>query len=155
MLGYLTQHYERTQSYVKTSPLNDTIQARLDAIYVSPKVQLISKVEGSFQITVRQITTYTEFINVKQSKRLTFIQGEAGTGKTTFLSRLVMDWCYTSSSTTKQDPSSTEETIGRNYSTRAKNTIYFDDVATLKEYKFVFHIVLRHAVKQFEIEKKI
>ncbi|KAH3826128.1 hypothetical protein DPMN_128021 [Dreissena polymorpha] len=66
-----------------------------------------------------------------------FVQGEPGIGKTTFLTKLALDWCDVAISPNQEH----------------KTT--FSDVDTLKEFKFLFYISLRDAMDKREVIEMI
>ncbi|KAH3770248.1 hypothetical protein DPMN_171532, partial [Dreissena polymorpha] len=134
MLKILKTHYKRKLSNLTFSPLNDSVAAPLDDFYMQPNIQLMKKDKGCFIKTGTQILLYKNLFS-KDSKlnQQTFIQGEAGSGKSTFLARLVMDWC--------DSPK------------RSDN--FFQDLKTLKDYKFIFLVTLRNSVQEFNIEEII
>ncbi|KAH3748742.1 uncharacterized protein LOC127847060 isoform X2 [Dreissena polymorpha] len=68
---------------------------------------------------------------------LLFLQGESGSGKSTFLSKLVLDWCEAISPRTEE------------------HTATFTDVDTLNRFKFLFHIPLRDTKGQSEVAEII
>ncbi|KAH3781007.1 uncharacterized protein LOC127841945 isoform X1 [Dreissena polymorpha] len=150
MLGALMIHYDRTLSHFPSSPLNDWFHARLDDVYMPPNMLLMEKKEGSFKKTQTQITKYQNVLNQQ-----TFIQGEAGSGKSSFLAKLVMDWCGIAKTTQTREPVMIQETNYAKSDTRANKSTFFDDLTSLKSYKFVFYITLRDSVKVFEILQMI
>ncbi|XP_052245612.1 uncharacterized protein LOC127854590 [Dreissena polymorpha] len=155
LLRAMMKHYAKTLSHVTTSPLNDWVQARLDDIYMPPDLQLMKKVKGSFIKTGTQITEYMNvFLTDGEQSRHTFIQGEAGSGKSTFLAKLIMDWC--SASTRKSvEAFSTAETNSGDHDSRLKCDHFFKDLKILTSYKFIFHVTLRDSLHEFDILEMI
>ncbi|XP_052234140.1 NLR family CARD domain-containing protein 4-like isoform X2 [Dreissena polymorpha] len=135
MLKILKTHYKRKLSNLTFSPLNDSVAAPLDDFYMQPNIQLMKKDKGCFIKTGTQILLYKNLFSKdsKLNQQTVFIQGEAGSGKSTFLARLVMDWC--------DSPK------------RSDN--FFQDLKTLKDYKFIFLVTLRNSVQEFNIEEII
>ncbi|KAH3780972.1 hypothetical protein DPMN_158797 [Dreissena polymorpha] len=148
-------YYNITLSHVSTSPLNYWDQARLDDIYMPPNLQLMINKKGSFKKTDRQITDYENvFLNRSKLNKHMFIQGEAGSGKPTFLAKLVMDWCCIN--TTKSfDTSQTETTHNTVADLRVRRTHFFEDLTILNDYIFVFNITLSDSVEQIYILEMI
>ncbi|KAH3770859.1 uncharacterized protein LOC127843769 isoform X1 [Dreissena polymorpha] len=77
------------------------------------------------------------FFKDEKINRRVFIQGDPGIGKTTFLTKLALDWCDKASSQ-KPDHKAT-----------------FSDVDTLNDFQFLFHISLRDAMGQREVVEMI
>ncbi|XP_052228339.1 uncharacterized protein LOC127842706 isoform X1 [Dreissena polymorpha] len=155
MLRVMMKHYAKTLSQVTTSPLNDWVQAPLADIYMPSNLQLMKKDKGSFIKSGTQITEYRNvFLTDGEQSRPTFIQGEAGSGKLTFLAKLIMDWC--SAMTTKLvEALPTAETNSADRDSRIKRGHYFKDFTSLKSYMFIFHVTLRESVLEFEIFEMI
>ncbi|KAH3705668.1 uncharacterized protein LOC127859814 [Dreissena polymorpha] len=150
ILRCLIEHYDKTLRHLPTSPLNDWIQARLDDVYIPPCMLLMEKYKGSFKKTNTHVTEYKAVLNNQ-----TFIQGEAGSGKTSFLAKLVMDWCSITKTQQTSEPLMAKETHYAAPETRTRNSTFFDDLTTLKGYQFVFYITLRNSVKQLEVLEMI
>ncbi|KAH3812105.1 hypothetical protein DPMN_140528 [Dreissena polymorpha] len=79
-----------------------------------------------------------------------FIQGEAGSGKSTFLAILVIDWCSINSKTSGKQLQ-TDEHYTADAKARLRPSDFFDDLKSLKEYTFVFHVTLRDSVNEINI----
>ncbi|KAH3815362.1 uncharacterized protein LOC127834698 [Dreissena polymorpha] len=156
MLQYMmVNYYDKTLSYVPTSALNNWVQARVVDIYMPPNLSLMvkDKDSGIFKKTATSIHQYSNmFLNDGKYNRNIFIQGEAGSGKSTFLAKLVMDWIQTTNSVKwiEMDYSNTADA-----DTRVISANFFKDVTTLKEYTFVFHVTLRDSVNEFIILQMI
>ncbi|KAH3798749.1 hypothetical protein DPMN_152352 [Dreissena polymorpha] len=92
--------------------------------------------KGVFKKTDKQVTQYKGvFLTDYNVNRRIFLQGEAGSGKTTFLSKLALDWCG--------EP--------HNISASDNSSLFFSDIDVLQSFVFVFHITLRNSVKQFDV----
>ncbi|KAH3770272.1 hypothetical protein DPMN_171556 [Dreissena polymorpha] len=92
--------------------------------------------KGVFKRTDKQVTQYKGvFLTDDNVNRRIFLQGEAGSGKTTFLSKLALDWCGEPHDISASDNSS----------------LFFSDIDVLQSFVFVFHITLRNSVKQFDV----
>ncbi|KAH3808667.1 uncharacterized protein LOC127834048 [Dreissena polymorpha] len=154
MLRLLTTFYKKALNYIITSPLNECIREKLGDIYMPPKVQLMTGNKWSFQKTGVHITKYKNMIltDGKLNEKI-FIQGEAGTGKSTFIAKLAIDWCCITTQVTEQLQSDTI-TIA-DTATPTKGSTFFQDLKTLQLFKFVIVIKLRNSVKQLEISKMI
>ncbi|XP_052259252.1 uncharacterized protein LOC127863677 [Dreissena polymorpha] len=128
--------YSDTLSRVTISPLNDFIQEKVGDVYLSPKIVQMSQDRGTFKKTDSQVTQYKDvlFTDDTVNPRI-FLQGEAGSGKTTFLAKMALDWCGEPHVCSASDNSS----------------IFFSDVDVLQGFLFVFHITLRNSAKQFDV----
>ncbi|KAH3844190.1 hypothetical protein DPMN_086445 [Dreissena polymorpha] len=151
LLDMMIEHYDNTLSTITTSPLQDDVHARVDDIYMPPKLQLMEKVKGAFKKTDTTLTKYSNvLLNDGKYNRKMFIQGEAGSGKSTFLAILVRDWCYiTSKASGKQFQ--TDVTYTADANARLRPSDVFEDLTTLKLYTFVFHVTLRDSVNELNI----
>ncbi|KAH3807460.1 hypothetical protein DPMN_135800 [Dreissena polymorpha] len=128
----LIRLYTTTKHTVSVSPLREGHDKPISDIFVPPKLTHIKlKKDGSRKKTRKAIQQYNNlfFKHEKLNSRV-FIQGEPGIGKTTFLTKLALDWCNEAS---LQDPD-------------LKAT--FSDADTLKTFQFLFHISLRDAKGQ-------
>ncbi|XP_052214660.1 uncharacterized protein LOC127833435 isoform X2 [Dreissena polymorpha] len=156
LFGMMIKYYDNTLSTMTTSPLNDGVHARVDDIYMPPKLQLMEKVKGTFKKTDTTITTYSKvFLKDGKYNRNMFIQGETGSGKSTFLAILVRDWCSISSKTSGKQFSQTDETYTADAYARLRPSDFFKDLKTLKVYTFVFHVTLRDSVNELNILEMI
>ncbi|XP_052226171.1 uncharacterized protein LOC127841392 isoform X3 [Dreissena polymorpha] len=157
MLGKLLEHYSKRFCHVNTFPLDDYVQEKLRDIYMPPNIQLMDKERGFFKKTGRQISTYQHILlsDTKPNQQI-FIQGEAGSGKSTFLAKLVMDWCKITSEQSSVTMLPIDgKTSSVNSNTQMRDSNVFDDLTCLNGFKFVFHIQLRESVDQFDIAKII
>ncbi|KAH3783237.1 hypothetical protein DPMN_161170 [Dreissena polymorpha] len=155
LLRAMMKHYAKTLSHVTTSPLNDWVQERLYDIYMPPDLQLMKKDKGSFMKAGTQITEYRNvFLTDGEPSRHMFIQGEAGSGKSTFLAKLVLDWC-SANTTQSVEPLPPALTTSFDGDSSWKLTKLFKDLKTLTSYKFIFHVTLRDFVQDFEILEMI
>ncbi|KAH3783146.1 hypothetical protein DPMN_161074 [Dreissena polymorpha] len=157
MLGDLTKHYSKRFCHVNTFPLDDWVEEKLLDIYMPPNIKLMDKERGFFKKTNEQILTYQHmFLLDTKPNQQVFIQGEAGSGKSTFLAKLVMDWCkITSEQSLETMMPMDDKTTSVNSNTQMRDTNVFDDLTSLKDFKFVFHVQLRESVDQFDIAKII
>ncbi|XP_052222394.1 uncharacterized protein LOC127838604 isoform X2 [Dreissena polymorpha] len=156
MLQCLKPLYERRLSYLTESPLDDCVNKRLVDYYMQPNVQLMAIDHGSFKKTSNQITKYKDlFFTNGHLNRQTFMQGEAGTGKTCFLAKLVLDWCNMKTTVTIREPLSTEDSVVEDSVTRKEPAMFFDDLTTLYDFKFVFYMKLRDCVYQHDVSEMI
>ncbi|KAH3875656.1 uncharacterized protein LOC127869452 [Dreissena polymorpha] len=132
MIRYIKRLYGDRFSHVPSSPLNESIDVKLNDVYMLPNLQLMCKDKGAFRKTGKQVKKYRNvFVTENKFNRRTFIQGEAGSGKSTFTAKLTLDWSG------KATPIQ-----------HKKNSYAFDDLPT---FKFVFHITLRNSVTQYNI----
>ncbi|KAH3690785.1 hypothetical protein DPMN_191986 [Dreissena polymorpha] len=123
---------------VSVSPLREGCDKPVWDIFVTPKLIPINiEKDGSRTKTNNTIHQYKEiFYNDKKLNRM-FIQGDPGTGKSTFLIKLALDWCEAVSSPNLNCVST------------------FSDVDTLRNFRFLFHISLRDAIGQREVIEMI
>ncbi|KAH3812125.1 hypothetical protein DPMN_140548 [Dreissena polymorpha] len=151
LLDMIIKHYDKTLSTMTTSPLHDGVHARVDDMYMPPKLQLMEKFKGAFKKTDTTMTSYSRvFLKDGKYNQNMFIQGEAGSGKSTFLAILVIDWCSINSKTSGKQ-FETVEHYTADANARLRPSDFFDDLKTLKEYTFVFHITLRDSVNELNI----
>ncbi|KAH3770474.1 hypothetical protein DPMN_171761 [Dreissena polymorpha] len=128
--------YRDTLNHVPISPLNDFKHEKLGDVYMPPKIVKMIENKGVFKKTDKQVTQYKGvFLTDDNVNRRIFLQGEAGSGKTTFLSKLALDWCGEPHDISACDNSS----------------LFFSDIDVLQSFVFVFHITLRNSVKQFDV----
>ena len=122
--------------YVTVSPFDDSSSEKLRNVYMPPKILEMCKEIKTFKKTEKQVNTYKGvFLTDNTVNPRIFIQGEAGSGKTTFLAKLALDWC--------------EGVHGSSASDNSK--IIFADFDALQCYQYVFHITLRNSVNQCDV----
>ncbi|KAH3771141.1 hypothetical protein DPMN_172443 [Dreissena polymorpha] len=122
--------------YVTVSPFDDSSSEKLRDVYMPPKILEMCKEIKTFKKTEKQVNTYKGvFLTDNTVNPRIFIQGEAGSGKTTFLAKLALDWC--------------EGVHGSSASDNSK--IIFADFDALQRYEYVFHITLRNSVNQCDV----
>ncbi|KAH3771015.1 hypothetical protein DPMN_172315 [Dreissena polymorpha] len=128
--------YGDNLNQVTISPLNDYKHEKLGNVYMPPKIVHMCEDNGVFKKTKIHVTQYKDvfFKDDKVNPRI-FLQGEAGSGKTTFLAKLALEWCRESHVSSASDNSS----------------LFFNDVDVLQSFVFVFYITLRNSVKQFDV----
>ncbi|KAH3779527.1 hypothetical protein DPMN_157330 [Dreissena polymorpha] len=134
----LKQHYKVTLSHVSISTLLPSGDESLYKLYAAPSIcRIAENIEGNK--TEHPVTTYKEILctdgNEKLNKRI-YLQGEAGIGKSTFASKLVLDWCN----------------LGEALSSPSKT---FIDASTLREFKIILFITLRDAACERDVTKMI
>ncbi|KAH3857190.1 hypothetical protein DPMN_099793 [Dreissena polymorpha] len=136
----LVDHYRETVSYVPLSSLYPSLDKHVQDVYVSPKLHRI-KIENDGRRTKQeQICSYKDCFNRGDNlSRRIYLQGEPGSGKSTFAFKLVNEWCNI-------HLPSTEST---------KETTMFVDVETLKKFKFLFFISLRDSRHQKDVMQMI
>ncbi|KAH3780473.1 hypothetical protein DPMN_158288 [Dreissena polymorpha] len=157
MLGALTKYYRKRFCHINIFPLDDWAEEKLLDIYMPPNIQLMAKERGYFKKTGEQILKYKNiFLSDTEPNQQIFIQGEAGYGKSTFLAKLVMDWCTITSEQSADTTLPIDDNITRfSSNTQMRYSNVFDDLTSLKDFTYVFHVTLRESVGQFEIEKMI
>ncbi|KAH3811212.1 hypothetical protein DPMN_139619 [Dreissena polymorpha] len=107
-------------------------------IFVQPKFSLYNiEKDGSRHKTNKAIYQYKDFFYNDIKLKRVFVQGDPGIGKSTFLTKLVIDWCKAVSCCNPD------------------NKATFSDADTLKDFQFLFHISLRDAMGQREVVEMI
>ncbi|XP_052220579.1 uncharacterized protein LOC127837486 [Dreissena polymorpha] len=117
----LIQFYTTKMNTVSVSPLWEGCDKPVCDIFVTPKlISIIIEKDGSRTKTNHTIQQYKDiFYNDKKLNRV-LIEGDPGTGKSTFLIKLALDWCE---------------------AVLLHNPIHlstFSDVDTLKDFQFLF-----------------
>ncbi|KAH3749581.1 hypothetical protein DPMN_184082 [Dreissena polymorpha] len=131
--------------------LDPDIDVPLERIYVPPSIHELKRGRkdrhggGEMDTTSRagpDVSCYRELLHRDGNPVNTiYIQGDPGCGKTTFSTKLVLDWCEAHS---KNGASTLETFTGTATSTgKTSNPTYFSDLDTLREYKFLFFVSLR------------
>ncbi|XP_052268811.1 uncharacterized protein LOC127870195 [Dreissena polymorpha] len=153
----LIQHYNNTLNLVTLSPLNPSFGSAtpIDNVYATPNIfrmqmnkptlkrdyPCYSNFQKKYdQCKEREICLYKDLFdtNDKLNGRI-FLQGDAGTGKTMFVAKLVLDWCKVSHSSCYSGEDETD----------------FNDFASLAGFSFVFLVTLRDSLDEREIPKMI
>ncbi|KAH3825564.1 hypothetical protein DPMN_127444 [Dreissena polymorpha] len=123
---------------VSVSPLWLGLDKPIFEIYVQHKFSLYNiEKDGTRNKTNKCIDQYKDFFYSDIKLKRVFVQGDPGIGKSTFLTKLVLDWCNAVSC--------------RN----SDNKATFSDADVLKDFQFLFHISLRDAIGQREILEMI
>ncbi|KAH3700587.1 uncharacterized protein LOC127859947 [Dreissena polymorpha] len=140
LLKRLVNHYRDTVCYVPLSTLDPSLDKHVQDVYATPKIHKM-KIENDGRRTQQEeILTYKDcFYRGDHLCRRTYLQGEPGSGKTSFASKLVDDWCNV-------HESSNEST---------KEQTAFVDVDTLHKFKFLFFISLRDSREQTHVTHMI
>ncbi|KAH3782859.1 hypothetical protein DPMN_160779 [Dreissena polymorpha] len=127
LLIRLEDHYRDTVICVPLSTLDTSRDKQVHHIYASPNIHKI-KIENDGRRTKQeQIFTYKDcFYRDNQVPGRIYLQGEPGTGKTTFVAKLVHDWCQVHAPSMD---ATTDQTA-------------FVDVNTLQKFKCLFFISL-------------
>ncbi|KAH3867875.1 hypothetical protein DPMN_031012 [Dreissena polymorpha] len=136
----LMQHYNDTSSYVPLSTLDQSLDKRLIDIYAIPKIHRIEIEKDGRRVKKEQVLTYKElfFTDDNENKRI-YLQGEPGTGKSTFSANLVHDWRHGN----------------QPFSAVQRQTEAFEDLSTITQFKFLFFISLRDARGQSDVTHMI
>ncbi|KAH3864655.1 hypothetical protein DPMN_027678 [Dreissena polymorpha] len=95
----MKKFYNDNLSHVPISPLNDNVDEKLLDLYMPPKIFSMCKDKVTFTQKNKRVTKYKDVFQTdsKMNRRI-FLQGEAGSGKTTFLAKLALEWCKSTSS---------------------------------------------------------
>ncbi|KAH3798868.1 hypothetical protein DPMN_152471 [Dreissena polymorpha] len=127
----LVDHYHDNASNVPLSVLDQSLDKRIADIYATPKIHRIEITKDGKRVKKEQVLAYKELFCSDDSKsnRRLYVQGEPGSGKSTFAAKLVHVWCD-----------------GYRPSTAAPNVNEsFDDVLIIQKFQFVFYIALRES----------
>ncbi|KAH3811179.1 hypothetical protein DPMN_139585 [Dreissena polymorpha] len=128
--GHLIEFYTTEINTVSVSPLWEGLDKPIFDIFVQPKLSLYNiEKDGSRTKTNKAIHQYKDFFYSDKKLKRVFVQGDPGIGKSTFLTKLVLDWCNAVSVH------------------NSDNKATFSDADTLKDFQFLFHISLRDAKK--------
>ncbi|KAH3881074.1 uncharacterized protein LOC127879054 [Dreissena polymorpha] len=135
LLRRLKEFYVEILSHVPICPLMPNQDTLLGEYTVPPKIVLLPKRKCRRLVDKLRIYTYKDILYTtgKLNKRI-FLQGEPGSGKSTFAARLILDWCGQPSRVYPEQ---------------------FSDLETLNVFKFVFYIELRECMHQREVLKMI
>ncbi|KAH3754082.1 hypothetical protein DPMN_188742 [Dreissena polymorpha] len=147
---WLIEHY-RERCVVPVSMLDPDIDVPLERIYVPPSIQELKRGRkdrhggGEMDTTSRaepEVSCYRELLHrYGDPVNTIYIQGDPGCGKTTFSTKLVLDWCKAHS---KNGASRLETLTGTATTTgKTSNPTYFSDLDTLRDYTFLFFVSLR------------
>ncbi|XP_052267891.1 uncharacterized protein LOC127869389 isoform X1 [Dreissena polymorpha] len=142
----LIQHYNIKLKSMPLSRLNHSNDSTtLEEMYATPILYRTDKNKwrshGQYEQEGRTIIhSYKDMFGAtcKNGVRI-FVQGEAGSGKTTFVAKLVLDWCKGFQSTIKTNEAETD----------------LEDLETLQMFPFVFLVTLRDSIGEREIPKMI
>ncbi|KAH3811184.1 hypothetical protein DPMN_139590, partial [Dreissena polymorpha] len=136
--GHLIEWYTTEMNTVSVLPLWLGLDKPIFDIFVLPKFSLYNiEKDGSRNKTNKAIYQYKDFFYNDIKLKRVFVQGDPGMGKSTFLTKLVIDWCN-AVSCCNPDYKAT-----------------FSDADTLKDFQFLFHISLRDAMGQREVVEMI
>ncbi|XP_052225674.1 uncharacterized protein LOC127841134 isoform X2 [Dreissena polymorpha] len=136
-VGRLKHHYKRKLSHVSISTLLPSGDESLNKIYAAPAICRVVESSGGNKTEI-PITTYKEILCTGENEKLNkciFLQGEAGMGKSTFSSKLVLDWC--------------------NQGGELTSSKTFVDANTLQEFRLALLITLRDSVCERDVTNMI
>ncbi|XP_052237824.1 uncharacterized protein LOC127849145 [Dreissena polymorpha] len=138
-LGRLIEYYKKTLKMVPVSPFWSGREKSIKDIFVPIQLNRVAiEKNGSRRETEQKVDTYKDmFYKDNTLSDRVSIQGNPGMGKTTFLAKLVLDWCDTVSS---KDPGPSS---------------CFGDLETLHNFRFVLHIKLRDSIGQCKVVEMI
>ncbi|XP_052271589.1 uncharacterized protein LOC127872300 [Dreissena polymorpha] len=136
--GHLIGFYTTKMNTVAVLPLWLGLDKPILDIFVQPKLSLYKiEKDGSRNKTNKAIHQYKDFFCSDNKLKCVFIQGDPGIGKSTFLTKLALDWC---DAVSLHNPD---------------HKATFSDVGTLQDFQFLFHISLRDAIGQREVIEMI
>ncbi|KAH3697563.1 hypothetical protein DPMN_085066 [Dreissena polymorpha] len=148
LMDLLKIHYKQTFGHIPISALIESEDEKFSDIYITPNLHLMS--QTTLRNTEKQVTKYKDLlVNDDKSYSHIFIQGEAGSGKTTYCAKLVLDWCEPTTKTEYPKKCNSTESRSKN------EDLDFNDVHVLKQFKFVFYVALRRSLEQNEITRMI
>ncbi|KAH3792402.1 hypothetical protein DPMN_145898 [Dreissena polymorpha] len=135
----LIKFYTTTKTTVSVSPLREGRDKPIWDVFVQPKLSHVTiEKDGSRKKTRNSVLQYKAlFYKDEMLSSRVFVQGEPGMGKTTFLTKLALDWC---DAVSEHNPD---------------HRPTFSDVDTLKEFRFLFQISLRDAKEKREVIEMI
>ncbi|KAH3695870.1 uncharacterized protein LOC127861363 [Dreissena polymorpha] len=135
----LIQFYTTTKKTVSVSPLRESRDKPIWDVFVQPKLSNVTiEKDGTRKKTENPVHQYKAlFYKDEKLNSRVYVQGEPGMGKTTFLTKLALDWC---DAVSEHNPA-------------YKAT--FSDADTLKEFQFLFQISLRDATDQRDVIEMI
>ncbi|XP_052231770.1 uncharacterized protein LOC127845103 isoform X2 [Dreissena polymorpha] len=121
----MKKFYNDNLSHVPISPLNDNVDEKLLDLYMSPKIFSMCKDKGVFTQKNKRVTKYKDVFQTdnKMNRRI-FLQGEAGSGKTTFLGKLALEWCKSTSSHMESSKNTDLKTIDDQNKLSSSSTYY-------------------------------
>ena len=121
-----------TKNTVSVSPVWEGRDKPIWDVFVQPILRHVTiGKDGSRTKTDTVVKQYKEILyKDKQLNSRVFVQGESGKGKSTFLTKLALDWC---------------EAV---YLHTPGHKATFTDVDTFHKFKFLFHLSLRNATCQ-------
>lgn len=120
------------------SPLNPERDSDLMRFYVAPVIRKIPR--GTAEETT-EIKSYNELFFPQKPLHTIYLHGEAGIGKSTFATKVVMDWCESSRNETPNKSSKTD---------------YFQDKEHLSCFEYLFFLPLKEAnAKFFKVEELV
>ncbi|KAH3710906.1 hypothetical protein DPMN_070404 [Dreissena polymorpha] len=137
----LVEHYNDTSSNVPLSVLDQSLDKRITDIYATPKMHRFDIASDGKRVKKDIVLTYKElfYTDDTKSNRRVYVQGEPGSGKSTFAAKLVHDWCD------ENRPS-----------TAAPNkNASFDDVLIIQNFQFIFFLSLGESRGQTEVTHMI
>ncbi|KAH3786526.1 uncharacterized protein LOC127843162 [Dreissena polymorpha] len=138
----LMAHYDDTSSNVPLSNLDQSLDKRIADIYATPNIHRIEIEKNGKRVKQEQVLTYKQiFCTDGDFSRRIYLQGEPGSGKSTFSAKLVHDWSHINQ-VSSPSPSSSD-------------TKAFDDVLTIQQFKFLFFVTLRDSRGQADVTQMI
>ncbi|KAH3786716.1 hypothetical protein DPMN_164825 [Dreissena polymorpha] len=136
----LIAHYNDASRNVPFSNFVCSIDKRILDIYATPNIHRIEIKKDGKLVKKEEALTYKQIFYTDDDSNLRiYLQGEPGTGKTTFSAKLVRDWCH------GYQVSSTTPCV----------TTAFNDVSTIQKFKFLFFITSRDSKGQTDVTQMI
>ncbi|XP_052242846.1 uncharacterized protein LOC127852873 isoform X3 [Dreissena polymorpha] len=131
--SWLVEQY-RKRCVVPVSMLDPDIDVPLERIYVPPSIKELKRGQDD-----RQGGSKTDKTSTMESDVNSYKPGNPGCGKTTFSTKLVLDWCEVHS----ENGASTKKIGTVTTRGKASNRTGFNDLDTLRDYTFLFFVTLR------------
>ncbi|XP_052270721.1 uncharacterized protein LOC127871643 isoform X2 [Dreissena polymorpha] len=133
----LKKHYNDALSHVSMSTLFPSGDESLHKLYAAPSI--CRKTENNDGEN-EAVSTYNEILYTGEKlKKRIFLQDEAGMGKTTFATKLILDWCNQVEASSLLPESNPP----------------FYDASTIHEFKLALFITLRDSVVHRDVTKMI
>lgn len=85
----LVEYYRRVATTMPLSCLRPDVDEVLEQFYVQPKIEVVRM--ANFSVN-KEILTYSDLFNIGGIRNI-YMQGDSGMGKTTYCTKLTLDWC--------------------------------------------------------------
>ncbi|KAH3777867.1 hypothetical protein DPMN_179315 [Dreissena polymorpha] len=137
LLRRLIDHYRHSVICVPLSTLDTSLNKRIQDIYATPKIHKMKIEKDGKRVQQEQIHKYSDCFSGGLSR--IYLQGEPGSGKSYFATKLVHDWCNVHAPIVKS----------------TKEQKMFGDVDTLQKFRVLVFISLRDSREQTHVTRMI